>query len=283
MKEALMSSELRPQKPPKPRRAASSKGDSQNAQPGARERQGRRGRSTSRETPAGSERLDDRIRTAIEKSVNTSGERIIDSIRHEVRAHIGKGIRDAFRQEIRAELAHEVKAEIKAELRREMKVRLSSIAEERTQLDPAVLLESFIRQVSDVLEKSGGEHAEALTQQQLLSVIRQAVLDALRSRKLHLSHLAELERMVKDGTLEQVPQLLPEWFVRAGLERVDDPTAHPERFAVINEGHDGQFVQVVQSAYIDQMTGQTIRPGQLRRTTTPQLQETAVIDTVSGE
>jgi len=239
-------------------------------------------RSISRELAGGFERLERLLQKQIEQTVEEARLRLTRFVRNELRNQIAECIRATLHKNIYEEIADQIHARLRAE----MEERLDAIAAERTHLEPGKLLAAFTERASELIEQSKDIKRSAklkLTEDQVQQIIRRAVLEALRSRRLHLTHLVELDRLAKDGMLEHIPDLLPEWFVRAGLERVDDPEAHRDRFEQIGKGK-GPSLEVVEPAYIDVQTGQTIRSGRVRWTDGPlPEQQPTMTESTSGE
>ena len=227
----------------------------------------------------GFKQLEKLLQKQIEQSVDDARLRLTKFIKNELRSQISECIRDTLHKNIYDEISDQIHAQLRAE----MEKRLAAIAAERTNLEPAKLLKVFTEQASELIEKSRSiKRSEKLTQEQVQQIIRNAILEALRSRRLHLTHLVELERLANDGMLEHVPDLLPGWFARAGLKRIDDPETHRELFEQIDKGK-GPYLEVVEPAYIDAMTGQTIRSGRVRLDGSQSEQQPAMSDSTSGE
>ncbi|GAA3121395.1 hypothetical protein [Streptosporangium carneum] len=179
-----------------------------------------------------------------------------------------------------AEPSSRERADLETRLRREMEDRLATIAKERAHLDPNLVLKRFTEHTSALLNKIDGSDSGTL-REQLNSGLRQAVLDALRGRKQHLSHLTKIERVVREGSMDQIPQLLDEFFVEAGVRRISDPSEGPEFFKAINDSVGKPYLQVVEPAYVDEATGRILRAGHLRHVAEPQLDETTAARDVS--
>ncbi|SNT42633.1 hypothetical protein SAMN05216276_10429 [Streptosporangium subroseum] len=189
-----------------------------------------------------------------------------------IRAEVQSGIRAALADQIRSEIETDVRAEIVHEVRIEMAGRLKSMIADHARLDPAKILHDFSLHVAELLEKSDNEEIQSLTQQQLINTLRQAVLESFQSRKLHLAQLAELDCYLKESNgSESMKMLANEWLTVAGLQRVDSPVDHPEYFTITNEPTDGYFIDIVQSAYLDSLTGRVVRNGRLRYVSEPTL------------
>ncbi|MEU6788792.1 hypothetical protein ABZ912_57230 [Nonomuraea angiospora] len=183
---------------------------------------------------------------------------------------VKKHVRQALKAEIRQEIELEIRAEIAAKVHREMAVRLADLVREHQHLDPATILQDFVRQATELLSNSRQPAADTLTQQELVEALRQGVLDAFRARRLHLAHLAELDSHLREATdLESIRLLVDEWFAVTGLKRVTTPAESPECFTTVNPPADGPYLAVVRPAYVDMATRKTVRSGQLRHTDDP--------------
>ncbi len=191
------------------------------------------------------------------------------TIGHRIQAEVRSGVRAALKDEIRAEIEAEVRDEITHEIRVEMANRLKSMVKDHDRLDPLKILDGFVRHAADLLAESEGRHGD-LTQQQLVSTLRQAVLESFQSRKLHLAQLAELDcRLRETGGPESLLLLVDELLTVAGLRRMETYTDHPQHFTIVNTPAEGQFISMVQPAYIDSTTGRVVRSGRLRHVADP--------------
>lgn len=198
-------------------------------------------------------------------------EELSERLRKEIGDEIEARVRGCLRQEIRREIEDQVRHEIKAELRAEYEERLVEVRRERTRLDPARLAATFSDRTIELLHREVTGKAQLPTSQQIAATIKQGVLDALRSRRMHLAQLAEIDRLVASGKLDDLPLLLREWFTRTGLTPSRDAVGHPEYFTVVNGPEEGIYLQVVEPAYIDEATGQVIRAGRLRHANKPEI------------
>jgi len=194
---------------------------------------------------------------------------LVDALPARIAEVIENGIPEFVRHEVRRELEGPLRRKIKEELRAEFEERIDGIRRQRIMLDPARLVSSFLDQVSRLLEEEIADKAEVPSPQQISNMIKQGVLEAMRIRRMHLAQLAEIDRLVQDRRLDELPLLLRGWFVRAGLTQSCDVSGHPEYFTAVNGPEEGDHLEVIEPAYIDEATGQVIRAGRIRHTEKP--------------
>ncbi|MEV4802321.1 hypothetical protein AB0K18_20085 [Nonomuraea sp. NPDC049421] len=193
-----------------------------------------------------------------------------DQLSSNLEKTVKKHVRQALKAEIRQEVELEVRAEIELDVHREMAARLAKLVDEHQHLDPAPILQDFVRQATELLSASPQPAADTLTQQELVEALRQGVLDSFRARRLHMAHLAELDSHLREATdLEGIRLLVDEWFAVTGLKRVTNPAESPECFTTVNPPADGPYLAVARPAYVDMTTRKTVRSGQLRHTDDP--------------
>ncbi|MFF4625833.1 glycosyltransferase family 47 protein, partial [Nonomuraea jabiensis] len=85
---------------------------------------------------------------------------------------VKKHVRQALKAEIRQEVELEIRAEIAAKVHREMAVRLADLVRAHQHLDPATILQDFVRQATELLSSSRQPAADTLTQQELVEALR---------------------------------------------------------------------------------------------------------------
>ncbi|MEV7005865.1 hypothetical protein [Streptosporangium sp. NPDC051022] len=215
--------------------------------------------------------LTQRLEREVERRLLAVSNELKETLRNEIRVRTARLDRERSEDKAASTArASRERADLETRLRREMEARLATIAKERAQLDPNLVLRRFAEHTTALLSKVDGPEYGAL-REQVNSGLRQAVLDALRSRKQHLSHLTKLERAVREGAMDQIPQLLDEFFVEAGVRRISNPADGPEFFKAINDPAGKPYLQVVEPAYVDEATGQILRAGRLRHVAEPQL------------
>lgn len=225
-------------------------------------------------------------RTDLQNSLNDLScelERKIEKQILEVRNELKKLIRDEIQNKSKQlikdekttsttdsnEETEDRRSNLEDRLRREMEGRLATIEKERRQLDSKLVLKRFTERANTLLSKIDATSVD-MSNEQIGNVLRQAVLEALRNRKQHLSHLTKLEILVREKSLDQIPQLLNEFFIEAGIRRASNPIDEPEFFTVINDPTGKPYLQVVEPAYVDEVTGQILRAGRLRHVANPE-------------
>ncbi|WP_119727044.1 hypothetical protein [Thermomonospora amylolytica] len=197
-------------------------------------------------------------------------EEVRKEVRKELRTELLEEMREETRDELREEMRQDVREELRAELRDEVRVRLAEIARRRAHLDPGLLLQQFADRAYELLHKADLRAAGG-SREQINAALRQAVQDAFRNRRRHLSHLTKIESLVRAGGVDQLPQLLDELFIEAGIRKVSDPQHGARFFAAENDPGAGPYLQVTEPAYVDEFTGQPIRAGRLRHVADPPL------------
>ncbi|MFC0865519.1 hypothetical protein ACFHYQ_24805 [Sphaerimonospora cavernae] len=194
----------------------------------------------------------------------------LDQLSSSLGKTVQRHVREALKAEVRQSIEAEVRAEITDEIRKEMTVRLNSLISDYRHLDPAKILEGFLQEATNLLSTSPQPAADSLTQRELVEGLRQAVLEAFGSRRLHLAHLAELDSHLREATdLGGIRLLVDEWFAVAGLKRIASPVERSECFATMNSPTDGPYLALVRPAYVDAVTHKIVRSGQLRHTDDP--------------
>jgi hypothetical protein len=194
---------------------------------------------------------------------------VSDELKKLVRSETRSQTERLAKKKLEGGVTEEDRAILELRLRREMEARLVNIAKERSSLDPNIVLRRFTERTMELLSKIDPSGPS----EQINSILRQAVLDALRNRKQHLSHLTKLERVIREGSSDQLPQLLDEFFIESGVRRISNPLEGPEFFKAINDPKGKPYIQMVEPAYVDEITGQIIRAGLLRHTAEPQIND----------
>lgn len=130
-------------------------------------------------------------------------------------------------------------------------------------LSPHMLLSRFAERATDLLAALSEE--ERPTQAAVAAALRQAVLEAFRSREEYVARMVEVDLLA--GAPNQSASSLRKGIRTAlldqGLRCVDTPDGESELFVVV-EG-DGEAFEVLRPAYVDQATGKLVLSGQLRR------------------
>ncbi|MGA4902783.1 hypothetical protein ACPCAJ_34445 [Streptomyces griseoincarnatus] len=103
------------------------------------------------------------------------------------------------------------------------------------------------------------------TQAAVTAALRQAVLEAFRSREEYVARMVEVDLLA--GAPKQNASSLRKGIRAAlldqGVRCVDSPDGESELFVVV-EG-EGEAFEVLRPAYVDQATGKLVLSGQLRR------------------
>ncbi|MGW6487376.1 hypothetical protein [Streptomyces sp. NPDC055056] len=130
-------------------------------------------------------------------------------------------------------------------------------------LSPHMLLSRFTERATDLLAAFPEE--ERPTQAAVAAALRQAVLEAFRSREEYVARMVEVDLLA--GAPNQSASSLRKGIRTAlldqGVRCVDAPDGEGELFVVV-EG-DGEAFEVLRPAYVDQATGKLVLSGQLRR------------------
>jgi|GEM_PF-2686646 len=190
-------------------------------------------------------------------------------IRSEVRSRLERlAVQPKEDEPVEREDLRRERAELEKRLRSEMESRLQVIAEQRVQLDLNLVLQRFAQRAAELLAEVDPSASRGLSGQ-VSGVLRQAVLEAFRNRKQHLSHLTKIERVVREGDLDRLPQLLDEFFVEAGVKKISDPKHGAHFFKAENSPEGKLYLQVTEPAYVDEFTGKIIRAGRLKHVAEP--------------
>ncbi|MCF4135900.1 hypothetical protein L1856_01720 [Streptomyces sp. Tue 6430] len=130
-------------------------------------------------------------------------------------------------------------------------------------LSPHMLLSRFTERATGLLTAVPEEGRP--TQAAVTAALRQAVLEAFRSREEYVARMVEVDLLA--GSPNQSASSLRKGIRTAlldqGVRCVDSPDGESELFVVV-EG-DGEAFEVLRPAYVDQATGKLVLSGQLRR------------------
>lgn len=130
-------------------------------------------------------------------------------------------------------------------------------------LSPHMLLSRFTERATVLLTAVPEEGRP--TQAALTAALRQAVLEAFRSREEYVARMVEVDLLA--GAPNQSAGSLRKGIRTAlldqGVRCVDSPDGESELFVVV-EGN-GEAFEVLRPAYVDQATGKLVLSGQLRR------------------
>jgi hypothetical protein len=92
--------------------------------------------------------------------------------------------------------------------------------------------------------------------------LRKRVIEAADNRRKHLADLAQIDAALHAGeSPTELAMLLDDLCRRTGLQRAAD-TSIPELFDVV--AGEGDRLEALSNAYIDELTGQIVRAGRAR-------------------
>lgn len=130
-------------------------------------------------------------------------------------------------------------------------------------LSPPTLLSRFTERATELMAALPEEARP--TQAAVTAALRQAVLEAFRSREEYVARMVEVDLLA--GAPKQNANSLRKGIRAAlldqGVRCVDSPDGESELFVVV-EG-EGEAFEVLRPAYVDQATGKLVLSGQLRR------------------
>ncbi|WP_338702298.1 hypothetical protein V2W30_33335 [Streptomyces sp. Q6] len=129
-------------------------------------------------------------------------------------------------------------------------------------LDPAALLARFTERAAGLLEALPADTRP--TTAVVTAALRQAVLEAFRTREEYVARLVESDAHCW-GILPAAKDMrrgIRTSLVDSGIRVVESP--EEEELFVVVEG-EGEGFEVVRPAYVDQSTGKLVLSGQLRR------------------
>ncbi|GAA2986359.1 MULTISPECIES: hypothetical protein [Streptomyces] len=135
-------------------------------------------------------------------------------------------------------------------------------------LSPVAILERFSERAGELIATlpEDGRPAQAA----VTAALRQAVLEAFRTREEHLARIVEMDLEAR-GSGNRQTTIASRVSVRRALlalgAAVDETGEVSDRFVVV-EG-EGESFEVLRPAYFDQATGKLILAGQLRRVPAP--------------
>lgn len=151
-------------------------------------------------------------------------------------------------------------------------------------LSPAGLLSRFTERAQQLIAELGED--ERPTQASVAGALRQAVLEAFRTREEYLARMVETDMVASmpNQSAAVLRRSIRSVLVDQGVRCMDSPEEQ-EHFVVV-EG-EGDAFEVLRPAYLDQATGKLILSGQLRRLPVPseteQLDEGGAADLEESE
>ncbi|MFE1882341.1 hypothetical protein [Streptomyces diastatochromogenes] len=133
-------------------------------------------------------------------------------------------------------------------------------------LNPAELLSRFTERTRELLGEVPEEHRPS--DSKVSAVLRQAVLEAFRTREEYVARLVETDATSWTTGMSALSlrRAIRTSLVDSGV-RVVESADEREHFVVVEGEGDG--FEVVRPAYVDQATGKLILSGQLRRVLRP--------------
>lgn len=132
-------------------------------------------------------------------------------------------------------------------------------------LDVQELVKEFTEVTARLIAKLD---TETVSQQQVATIVRQSVFDALRTRKQHHAQIIEIDRLVlRETRNSKIRERVPAWLARAGLRRIEELDAETKDwFTVLNPDDDGDCVRVMHPAYVDASAGTLVQSGKVKLT-----------------
>ncbi|MFF3595648.1 hypothetical protein [Kitasatospora indigofera] len=145
----------------------------------------------------------------------------------------------------------------------------SAWAREAAPLEPGTLVRRLTAAIPTALAEANKDLQEAGAGAVVAAAVRSAVLTEFRTRAQLIGRICEIDARLwaETGLSPAGRQAVDEHLLQLGLRRVTDPSDAPELF-VVTEGH-GPVLELIRPAYRDEITGQTILGGQLRRQEEP--------------
>ncbi|MGW2893160.1 hypothetical protein ACWDAO_00630 [Streptomyces sp. NPDC001212] len=133
-------------------------------------------------------------------------------------------------------------------------------------LSPAELLSRFTEKARELVDQMPDENRP--NSAELTAALRQAVLEAFRTREQYVARLVETDAAswMTDMPAKSLRRAIRTSLVDSGI-RVVESSDERENFVVVEGEGDG--FEVVRPAYVDQATGKLILSGQLRRVFVP--------------
>lgn len=133
-------------------------------------------------------------------------------------------------------------------------------------LSPAGLLTRFTERAQELIVELGDD--ERPTQAAVTVALRQAVLEAFRTREEYVARMVETD-LVAGAPKQSVGGLrrsIRGALLDQGVRCVDSP--EEQEYFVVVEGEGDEF-EVLRPAYLDEATGRLVLSGQLRRVPAP--------------
>ncbi|MFE6864927.1 hypothetical protein ACFVFS_00045 [Kitasatospora sp. NPDC057692] len=136
-------------------------------------------------------------------------------------------------------------------------------------LEPGTVVRRLTAAIPDALSTMGEDLGDAGAGATVASAVRSAVLAEFRTRAQLAGRICEIDARLweETGLSRTGRQAIDDHLTQLGLRRVTDPSAAPDLF-VVTEGN-GPVLELIRPAYRDEITGQTVLGGQLRRRESP--------------
>lgn len=130
-------------------------------------------------------------------------------------------------------------------------------------LSPPTLLSRFTERATELMAALPDDARP--TQAAVTGALRQAVLEAFRSREEYVARMVEVDLFADEPnqSARSLRKGIRTALLDQGVRRVDSPDGESELFVVV-EG-EGEAFEVLRPAYVDQATGKLVLSGQLRR------------------
>lgn len=130
-------------------------------------------------------------------------------------------------------------------------------------LDLQELVDEFTKVTTRLLAEVD---SDALSRQQVSTIVRQAVADAMRTRRKYHAQVIEIDRLLTRGmNNSRIRERLPSWLAGAGLRKVETLDASTKGwFTIMNADDDGDCLRLHSPAYVDINTGKLVQSGQLK-------------------
>ncbi|MFI1518612.1 hypothetical protein [Kitasatospora cineracea] len=141
----------------------------------------------------------------------------------------------------------------------------SAWQKETEPLEAGTLVRRLAEAIPGALASQGEEQQAAGASAAVASAVRSAVLAEFRTRAQFAGRICEIDARIwgQEGVPDAIRSTADEHLSQLGLRRVTEPADGAELF-VITEGK-GDVLEVLRPAYLDEVTGQTVLGGQLRR------------------
>ncbi|WP_189236157.1 hypothetical protein [Planomonospora parontospora] len=203
------------------------------------------------------------------KSIADLDEESLQAIKRQLRHELTPQIRKEVYLEYTDTERFRLEKRVRADLEKKFKEKIDSLKKEVDSklLDPAQLLAEFNNHAGKIFDQYITEGV--ISKQQISTVLRQAVLEALRTRKMHHAVIIRLDRLsLRGASSSQFREHISDWLSEAGLRRIEE-IEDMRNFTMQGDETDGKFLQLLQPAYVDSRTGQLVQAGQVKAIINP--------------